>query len=119
MTQEYEILKGRTSTTFSGDLLSHTSSRRSNLQEFWTEYDIYRTVAGNYVVVILGKTIVPGKKLKVNIIKAITPQAVVEALKFKNKDGTIYITHTAEDALGAAAENDPGLHDIYYKNHID
>lgn len=119
MTQEYEIFKGRTSTTFSGDLLAHITSKRSNLQDRWTEYDIYRTVSGKYVIVIYGKSIVPGDKQKTNIVESATPHGVREALKFKNKDGNIYLTHTAEEALRAAAENDPGLYDIYHKNHID
>lgn len=119
MTQEYEIIKGRTSTTFTGDLLSHTSSKRSNNQDNWTEYDIYRTSGGNYVTVILGETVVPGQKRKVNIVKSTTPQGVREALKYKNRDGNIYLTHTAEEALRSAAENDEGLYDIYYRDHIN
>jgi len=118
MTQEYEIQKGRTSTTFTGDLLSHTTSKRDNYQDRWTEYDIYRTTSGKYVIVIYGKSSVPNEKLKINIVESSTPQGVLGALKFKNKEGNVYLTHTAEDALIAAADNDEGLYEIYYKNDI-
>ena len=119
MTQEYEIFKGRCSTTFEGDILSTTSSRRSASQDRWTEYEIYRTVGGKYVIVIYGKSKIPSEKQKTNIIEATTPSGVLDALKFKNREGNIYLTHTAEDALAAAADNDKGLYDIFHKNHID
>lgn len=119
MTQEFEIFKGRTSTTFSGDLLSQVSSKRENLQPRWTEYELYKTESGKYVIVIYGKSVVPGEKQKTNIIESPTPQGVLEALKFKNKQGNIYLTHTAEEALKAAADNDEGLYAVYSHNRIE
>jgi hypothetical protein len=118
MTQEYKILKGRTITTFTGDLLSQVSSQRDERQEHWTEYELYKTSSGKYIIVIYGKPKNPSKKTKINIIEAMTPHGVREALKFKNKDGNIYLTYTAELALKAAAENDEGLNEIYNSNDI-
>lgn len=117
--QEYEIFKGRSSTTFTGELLAAVSSQDETNKLRWTEYEIYRTKAGNYVIVIYGKTTKPGEKLKTNIIESSTPQGVLEALKFKNKQGNIYLTITAEKALEIAAQNDEGLNAIYNHNHIE
>lgn len=102
-----------------GWLLAHTSSE-TPAKPIWTEYKIFKTISGNYIILTYG---VPrsgiNKELRVKQSEEITdPLLVKEALLFKNKEGISYLNPAGQEALQQAIENDDELKEAFDDNVI-
>lgn len=117
MTETFEIKQGRRITTITGELLCDVSSETPEKIQ-WTQYQIFRTSSGKYVVVTYGVSRLSKQRKKIKIDKDLEPDDVVDALMFNSREGKIYLTKIGETALEAAAEKDERLNDVYLRDDI-
>lgn len=119
MTKEYEFLNewGKTS-TLNGILLAETTTEEPH-KAWWTEYKVYKTVTGKYVIATYGRSRNPKDKTRVNIIETRDPSAVRDALLLKNKNnGSMYLIPAGVEALKQAMDKDDEIREAYERSDI-
>lgn len=95
--------------SFEGELLVDMHSRDVPEMERWTEIRIYRSASGKYVTEMIGRSVVPGERDRVDVRVHSHPGDVPDGLRRQPKN---YLTKMALDALDLAAEKDPTLRGI-------
>lgn len=106
--EEYRLIRdGARSLKFRGAVLGEASSHDHSgpNQNRWTEVAIYRTICGNYVVKILGRTRWQGESDRHSVTVCDSPAKVLAALT--DEDGEM--SNVAVIALEKAAEVDTAL----------
>jgi hypothetical protein len=101
---------GQLDLVFDGELLAEVASKDEPDQPRWTEIRVYKTATDKYVTELVGKSVVPGERDRININVAETPHAVIDGLhRTRPSDGLRYLTKLGLEALDEAAERDPSL----------
>lgn len=118
MTQEYEFLNelGKTS-VLTGELLAETTTEEPT-KTWWTEYKVYKTITGKYVIATYGFSRKPGDKTRVNIITTTDPSTVRDALLLKNKNGSMYLIPAGVEALKQAMDKDEDIREAYERSDL-
>lgn len=93
--------------SFEGEEIAAASSEDARKPR-WSEYVLYRTRSGTWVLSSSGCSRLPGEVVKHRAKVCLTPEAVVTALQ-RNGDGYAYLPDVAMALLGRAAEADPRL----------
>lgn len=99
---------------FDGRLLGEATSRHHE-QDRWFEARIFKTEGGTYVVGGAGKSVVPGETDRCWAVECASGAEVVAALQRVDDDEVRYLTRTARDALTAAADEDDGIREAFYR----
>lgn len=120
-------------TSVTAELLSHTSSCRSTHSHSdgapaaarcsacrWTEVSIYRTDEDRpaYFVETVGETVVPGERRLVQLERTTSAHWVVETLVTRRRDGEMFLTRAARQALAEAAAVDKSLDDAFVNRAV-
>lgn len=95
---------------FNGVLLSGTSSRRPG-QDRWTDLSLYRTDNGKYVIVSIGRSVVPGERDRNSAYLVDTAAGVRKSLLRYGKTGP-YLTRQALALLETAGKVDLSFNDL-------
>ncbi len=74
----------------------------------WSEITIYQVEPSVWIVMVIGRSTVKGETDRVAVRLCDSPEAVVDTLTIKRKDGST-LTELALDALDEAGERDPLL----------
>lgn len=90
---------------FEGSVLADLSSREDDADR-WTEIRIYKSSTGRYVTEVIGRTIVPGERDRVDVRVVELPEDLPVALQRQPRG---YLTLLAREALDVAAEHDPTI----------
>lgn len=102
---------GERNLRFKGKMLGSASSHRINgvEQNRWTEYEIYKTETGKYVVAISSITCWQGEVNSYQVEVCNTPEEVYNFLTDSDGYGYCLLSNQAKKALEEAAEKEPEL----------
>lgn len=104
----FEVRDAERTLRFEGSLIGDSSSFSEGKRR-WVEIFIYRTISGQYVTSIVGRTDVNGEQTRHNSSVSETAAGVVESLYLYDSDGVRYLTRVARNALELASTNDPKI----------
>ena len=93
---------------FTAEQIASASSRRDGSKR-WSTVDIFRTEAGNYVLVKQGHSLVDGETTRVSVSVSETPEGVIESAHTTDPDGATFLTNVARTALETAGQHDDAL----------
>ena len=97
---------------FTAEQIASASSRRDGSKR-WSTVDIFRTEAGNYVLVKQGHSIIPGETTRVSVSVSETPEGVIESAHTTDPDGATFLTNVARIALETAGRVDDAIMQAY------